>query len=128
MSWYLSHETLEVYRLAFDASMQILDVSRGFPASVSILFSDQIKRSSRSVCHHISEAMRHRNHQTIFLHRLAIAKAEAEETMRWIKQAVAKEYVSIDTAARLYSSYNSVVEKLIGLLTRPTPQVLRKVA
>jgi four helix bundle protein len=128
MSWYQSYETLEVYRLAFDASMQIMDVAKEFQNEGTILFADRIRRSSRSVCHHISEAMRQRNHQTMFLHRLAIAKAEAEETMRWIKQAVAKDYVNIEKAARLYSAYNSVAEKLAGLLTRPAPCVLREAA
>jgi four helix bundle protein len=128
MSWYQSYETLEIYRLAFDASMMVLDVTKNSPTEGTILLSDRIRRSSRCVCHHISEAMKNRNHQTMFLHRLAIAKVEAEETMRWIKQAVAKEYVNIETGARLYSAYNSVVEKLIGLLTQPTPRVLRKAA
>jgi four helix bundle protein len=128
MSWYQSYETLEVYRLAFDASMKILDATRDFPTEGTILFSDQLRRSARLVCYHISEAMRNQNHQTHFLNRLAIAKTEAEETMKWIKQSVAKDYVNIETAARLYSAYNSVVEKLIGLLTHPAPHILKKAA
>jgi four helix bundle protein len=128
MSWYQSYETLEVYRLAFDASMNILDATKQFPTEGTILFSDQLRRSARLVCYHISEAMRNQNHQTLFLHRLAIAKTEAEETMKWIKQSVAKDYVNIETAARLYSAYNSVVEKLIGLLTHPAPHLLEKAA
>ena len=114
--------------MAFDASMQILDVTRDFPTEGTILFSNHIRRSSRLICHHISEAMRQKNCQTLFLHHLAKAKMEAEEIMKWIKQAVAREYVTLETGARLYSAYNTVVEKLIGLLTHPTPHILRKAA
>jgi four helix bundle protein len=128
MSWYQSYEALEVYRLAFDASMKILDATNQISIEGTITFSDQLRRSARLVCYHISEAMRNQTQQTLFLNRLAIAKAEAEETMKWIKQAVAKDYVNIETAARLYSAYNSVVEKLIGLLTHPAPHILRKAA
>ena len=128
MSWYQFCETLEVYRLAFDASMQILDATRNFPSEGTMMISENIRRSSRMVCHHISEAMRQKASQTLFLHHLANAKMEAEDTMKWIKQAVAKEYVNIESGARLYSSYHSVVAKLIGLLTHPAPHVLEKAA
>jgi four helix bundle protein len=128
MSWYQSYETLEVYRLAFDASMKILDATKHFPADGSTQVSDRIRQSARLVCYHISEAMRQKTCQTIYLHNLANAKVDAEETMKWIKQAVANEYVNIEIGARLYSAYHSVVEKLIGLLTHPAPNVLRKVA
>ena len=114
--------------MAFDASMQILDATKNFPTEGSILFSQQIRRSSRLVCHHISEAMRQKTSQTLFLHNLANAKMEAEDTMKWIKQAVAEEYVNMEKGARLYSAYHSVVGKLAGLLTHPAPHVLRKAA
>jgi four helix bundle protein len=128
MSWYQSYETLEVYRLAFDASMRILDATRGLPKESSILYSDHLRRSARLVCYHISEAVRQKTSQALYLHNLANAKMEAEEIMKWIKQAVAREYVNIEIGAKLFSSYHYVVERLIGLLTHPAPHVLRKAA
>jgi four helix bundle protein len=128
MSWYQFYETLEVYRLAFDASMEILDATRNFPPEGIMMVSENIRRSARLVCHHISEAVRQKTSQTLFLHNLANAKMEAEDTMTWIKQAVAKEYISMESGARLYSSYHSVVAKLSGLLTHPAPHVLEKAA
>ncbi len=128
MSWYQSYETLEVYRMAFDASMQIMDVTRDLPTEGTILFSNHIRRSSRLICHHISEAMRQKNCQPVFMHQLTDAKMEAEDIMKWIKQAVAKDYVNLETGARLFSAYNSVLEKLINLLSQPIPHILQKVA
>jgi len=128
MSWCQSYETLEVYRIAFDASMEIMNLTRDFPTEGSLLFSEQIRRCARSVCYHISEAIRTRNQQTIFLYRLSQARDDAEETMTWIRHAVSQEYIGIDSGARLYSSYSSVIGKLVSLLTHPTPQVLREAA
>jgi mono/diheme cytochrome c family protein len=44
-----SHEELNVYRLAFDASMKILELSKKFPREETYSLTDQISRSSRSV-------------------------------------------------------------------------------
>lgn len=128
MSWCQSYETLEVYRIAFDASMEIMNLTRDVPTEKTDLFSDQIRTSARSVCYHISEAIRTRSQQTIFIYKLGLAKADAEETMKWIRHAVSMEYISMESGARLYSNYSSVIGKLVSLLTRPTPQVLREAA
>jgi hypothetical protein len=45
----VSHRDLEVYRRAFDAAMQIFEISRKFPKEETYSLTDQIRRSSRSV-------------------------------------------------------------------------------
>lgn len=45
-----SHEELEVYQLAFDGAMEIFEVSKRFPREETYSLTDQIRRSSRSVC------------------------------------------------------------------------------
>jgi len=47
---------LEVYQLAMDSAMQIFDVSKHFPPEEKFSLTDQIRRSSRSVCTNIAEA------------------------------------------------------------------------
>lgn len=128
MSWCQSYETLEVYRIAFDASMEIMNLTRDIPEEERIVFSGLIRNSARSVCSNISEAFRTRTQQTIFIYKLSRAKADAEETMRMIRYAVSQELFGIDTGARLYSEYSAVIGKLVSLLNRPTPQVLREAA
>lgn len=44
------HRDLEVYQLAFDAAMQIFDLSKQFPVEERYSLTDQMRRSSRSVC------------------------------------------------------------------------------
>lgn len=46
-----SHEELEVYQLAFfEVAMRIFDLSKTFPREETCSLTDQIRRSSRSVC------------------------------------------------------------------------------
>ena len=47
-----SHRDLEVYQLAFEAAMEIFEITRGFPGEERYSLTDQIRRSSRSVCQH----------------------------------------------------------------------------
>jgi len=47
---------LEVYRLAFDAAMEIFEISKTFPVEEKYSLTDQIRRSSRSICTNLSEA------------------------------------------------------------------------
>jgi four helix bundle protein len=55
-----SHRDLEVYELAFKASMQLFDLSKRFPKEDLYSLTNQIRRSSRSVCSCIAEAWRRR--------------------------------------------------------------------
>ena len=41
---------LEVYKLGFDTAMKIFEVSKSFPKEEKYSLTDQIRRSSRSVC------------------------------------------------------------------------------
>ncbi len=46
---------LEVYRLAFDTAMEIFEISKNFPVEEKYFLTDQIRRSSRSVCTNLAE-------------------------------------------------------------------------
>ena len=45
-----SHEELDVYKLAFEAAMEVFELSKRFPREETYSLTDQIRRSSRSVC------------------------------------------------------------------------------
>ena len=50
-----THKDLEVYQLAFAAAMKIYELSKKFPKEEIYSLTDQIRRSSRSVCSNIAE-------------------------------------------------------------------------
>jgi four helix bundle protein len=62
-----SQRELEVYQLAFEAAMQIFDLSKSFLAEERYSLTDQIRRSSRSVCANLAEAWRKRRYEGAFL-------------------------------------------------------------
>ena len=51
-----THRDLEVYQLAFQASMDIFRLTRNFPTEERYSLVDQIRRSSRAVSANIAEA------------------------------------------------------------------------
>ena len=53
-----SHKDLKAYQKAFDAAMQIFELSKQFPKEEKFSLTDQIRRSSRSICANLAEAWR----------------------------------------------------------------------
>lgn len=53
-----SYKELRVYQAAMDAAMKIFELSKRFPVEEKYSLTDQIRRSSRSVCTNIGEAWR----------------------------------------------------------------------
>jgi four helix bundle protein len=74
------HTDLAVYKKAFDAAMAIFVVSQKFPREETYSLTDQIRRSSRSVCTNIAEAWRKRRYEAAFVAKLSDAEGEAAET------------------------------------------------
>jgi four helix bundle protein len=108
-----THEDLEVYQMAFNAAMNIFEVSKQFPKEERYSLTDQIRRSSRSVCANLAEAWRRRRYEGSFLLRLNDAEAEAAETQVWLKFAVKCQYLNIDTARDLYRQYNRIIGSIV---------------
>ena len=119
-----THLDLEVYRMAFDAAMQIFQESRSFPKEERYSLTDQIRRASRSICANLSEAWRKRRCEASFLSKLSDAEAEAAETQVWLEFAVKCEYFKIETGRELYTVYDNILGKLVNLITHPDPWLL----
>ena len=78
------HTDLEVYNLAFNTACQIFELTKEFPKEERYSLTDQIRRSSRSVCANIAEAWRKRRYPAAFINKLNNAEAEATETQVWL--------------------------------------------
>ena len=105
---------LDVYKLDFESAMEIFQMSKGFPAEEKYSLTDQIRRSSRSVCSNLSEAWRKRMYQAVFVNKLTDAMQEASETQTWLDFCLACGYINHDCFAQLDSDY----EKILGMLNR----------
>lgn len=119
-----SHRDLEVYQKAFGVAMQIFELSKAFPKEETYSLTDQIRRSSRSVCANLAEAWRKRRYQAAFISKLSDVEAEAAETQVWIEFAVACEYVSRDDGNALYRTYDAVLGTVVGMINHPETWVI----
>ena len=114
-----SHRELEVYKKAFDAAMSVFELSKRFPKEETYSLTDQIRRSSRSVCANLAEAWRKRRYKAAFISKLSDAESEAAETQVWLQFAVACEYLARDVAAPLYLAYEEVLKMIVVMINQP---------
>ena len=115
-----SHKDLEVYQMAFDAAMKIFELSKKFPLEERYSLTDQIRRSSRSVCANMAEAWRKRRYKAAFVAKLTDCEAEAAETQTWLEFAVKCNYMDVELARKLYGTYNRVLGGLVSMINNPS--------
>lgn len=89
-----SFRDLTVYKKAFDLAMKIFDCSKSFPKEETYSLTDQIRRSSRSVCTSIAEAYRKRRYEAHFISKISDADMENSETQVWLQFALDCNYLS----------------------------------
>ena len=114
-----SHRDLEVYQRAFDAAMTIFEQSKGFPKEERYSLTDQIRRSSRSVCANLAEAWRKRRYEAAFISKLSDAETEAAETQVWLEFAVKCDYLPAEPTRQIYREYDKVLRTIVGMINHP---------
>jgi four helix bundle protein len=119
------HTDLEVYKKAFDTAMLIFEASKKFPREETYSLTDQIRRSSRSVCANPAEAWRKRRYKAAFISKLSDAESEAAETQVWIEFAITCGYLMRDRGTSLYQTYDEIVRMLVAMINRPQSWVIR---
>jgi four helix bundle protein len=119
MTQIKTHKDLIVYQMAFESAVKIYEITRAFPKEELYSMTDQIRRSSRSVCANIAEAYRRRLYPKSFVAKLIDCISEASETQTWLDFAL--EYNYIDTRAynQLHESYDNIIGKLVNMTKRP---------
>ncbi len=80
---------LEVYKRAFDAAMVTFKMTKGFPIDEKYSLTDQMRRSSRSVCANLAEGWRKRKYIAVFRNKITDSIQEASETQCWLEFCLA---------------------------------------
>jgi four helix bundle protein len=114
-----THEDLEVYQNAFEAAMKIFELSKRFPIEEKYSLTDQIRRSSRSVCANLAEAWRKRRYKAAFIAKLNDCESEAAETQVWLKFAVKCGYLDRTLGREIYATYNQIIGSLVKMINAP---------
>jgi four helix bundle protein len=112
------HTDLEVYKKAFEAAMEIFEASKKFPKDETYSLTDQIRRSSRSVCANLAEAWRKRRYERAFVSKLSDAEGEVAETQVWLEFAVKCCYLDRTRATALYQTYEEILRMLVTMINK----------
>ena len=114
-----SHKELETYQMAFDAAMQIFKLTQDYPTEEKYSLTDQIRRSSRSVCSNLAEAFRKRKYPKAFISKLSDSEGEAAETLVWLDFSFQCNYITEELCNGLSEQYNNILGKLVNMSLQP---------
>ena len=105
--------------------MRIFELTKRFPSEERYSLTDQIRRSSRSVCANLAEAWRKRRYPKSFVSKLSDAEAEAAETQVWLEFAKKCGYMAPDLAYELDKTYDHIQGKIVNMLRHPEQWTIR---
>ena len=109
---------LDVYQNALAVGLRVYELTKRFPNEERYALTDQVRRSSRSVCANIAEAWRKRRYEAAFVAKLSDAETEAAETQVHLEFAFRHRYM----ANAEFGSLDDADEKIIGQLVRMIDQ------
>jgi four helix bundle protein len=112
-----SAEDLVVFQKAYRLAMRSFEISKRFPKEEQYSLTDQVRRSSRSVCANLREAWAKRRYPAHFLSKLSDCDGENAETKTWLDFAKDCGYLSTDQHAELVS-LSTEVGKLLGAIMK----------
>lgn len=113
MSNYQDFKDLIAYKKAYQQACEIYKLSLEFPNEEKYSLTDQIRRSSRSVCANIAEAYRKRNYYKHYLLKITDCLGENSETSVWLDFALSCNYITTD----LHNKQIEINEEVGKLLT-----------
>jgi four helix bundle protein len=114
-----------VYQGAIDLVMRIFELAKSFPVEERYALTDQIRRSSRSVCANLAEAWRKRRYQAAFVSKLSDAEAEAAETHVHIEIALRHNYLRQETFDELDDAYDKILAQIVKMIDQSERWILK---
>jgi four helix bundle protein len=119
MAFARHFKELRVHQQGFELSMKVFRLSRKWPSEERHSLTDQIRRSSRSVCANIAEGWRKRRYPSHSVSKLSDADGEVAETQNWLMFAQACEYLSQEHFDELWAGYEQVSGGLVNMMSDP---------
>lgn len=116
---------LRVFNTAMDAAMDVFIATSAFPVEERYSLTDQIRRSSRSVCANIGEAWRKRRYQAAFVAKLSDAESEAAETQIWLEFSRRCGYLSDDKSSEINAVYDYIISGIVKMIQNASDWTIR---
>lgn len=103
----------KVYKLAFSLAMDIFHISKKFPKEETYSLTDQVRRSSRSVCICLLEAYRKKIYPAHFVSKVTDSDMENSETSGWLDFSLTCSYIGEKIYAD-FSERNAEIGRLLN--------------
>jgi four helix bundle protein len=116
---------LHVYQNALAVGLRVYELSKRFPPEERYALTDQVRRSSRSVCANIAEAWRKHRYKAAFISKLSDAQSEAAETQVHLEFAFHHGYVSHDEFLGVDDAYEKVIGQLVKMIDEPDKWLIK---
>jgi four helix bundle protein len=117
---------LDVYQNALATGLRVYELSKKFPAEERYALTDQIRRSSRSVCANIAEAWRKRRYEAAFVSKLSDAETEAAETQVHAEFAFHHRYLCREEFLKVDNAYEKIIGQLVKMIDQPQKWLIRQ--
>jgi four helix bundle protein len=117
---------LDVYQNALATGLRVYELSKKFLAEERYALTDQIRRSSRSVCANIAEAWRKRRYEAAFVSKLSDAETEAAETQVHAEFAFHHGYLSRGEFLKVDDAYEKIIGQLVKMIDQPQKWLIRQ--
>ncbi len=116
---------LEVYQEAMSLVMRVTELTKSFPREERFALTDQIKRSSRSICANLAEAWRKRRYEAAFVSKLNDAETEAAETQVHLEIAFRHEYIDGETFEQNDDVCDKIISQIVKIIDRADLWVIK---
>jgi len=115
MPGYQDFKDLSAYKKGFQQACEIFTITISFPKEEKYSLTDQIRRSSRSVCANLAEAYRKRDYHKHFLLKITDCLGENSETLVWLDFSLNCKYFTQEVYDK-QKALNEEVGKLLSYM------------
>ena len=105
--------------------LRVFELTRQFPDRESYALTDQVRRSTRSICANLAEAWRKRRYEGAFIAKLNDAEAEAAETQVHLEIAFRHSYLTQEVFGQLDDAYNKILGQIVKMIDQAEQWVIK---
>ena len=116
---------LDVYQNALATGLCVYELTKRFPIEERYALTDQVRRSSRSVCANIAEAWRKRRYKAAFISKLSDAEGEAAETQVHLEFGFHNGYLSRNEMLKVDDAYEKIISQLVKMIDEPEKWLIK---
>lgn len=125
MSIIRTYRDLDVYQNAMTLALKIHELSKKYPSEERFNLTDQIRRSSRSVCNNLAEAWRKRRYEAAFISKLNDSETEAAETQVSAEFAFRFGYWPEAIFLEINDAYDKVMGQIVKMEEHPEKWLIK---